>query len=70
MFPMLGKGIGFDQKVLDVIYADYSANISGYTLAFGALNFGTVAEKTVVTFDAFSVEITEKTIRIWRNRNE
>jgi hypothetical protein len=53
-----------------VIYADYSANISGYTLAFGALNFGTVAEKTVVTFDAFSVEITEKTIRIWRNRNE
>ena len=39
--------------------ADYSANISGYTLAFGALNLGTVTEKTVVTLDAVSIEVTE-----------
>ena len=45
--------------VLTQTLADYSANISGYTLAFGAWNMGTVDEKTVVTLDAVSVEVTE-----------
>lgn len=46
-------------SVLTQTLADYSANISGYTLAFGAFNLGTVTEKTVVTLDAVSIEITE-----------
>ncbi|VGO13648.1 Arylsulfatase [Pontiella desulfatans] len=46
-------------SVLTQTLADYSANISGYTLAFGALNYGTVTEKTVVTLDAVSVEVAE-----------
>ena len=46
-------------SVLTQTLADYSANISGYTLAFGALNYGTVTEKTVVTLDAVSIEVVE-----------
>ncbi|WP_168442721.1 sulfatase family protein [Pontiella desulfatans] len=46
-------------SVLTETLADYSANISGYTLAFGALNYGTVTEKTVVTLDAVSIEVME-----------
>jgi hypothetical protein len=37
--------------------ADISANLTDYVMAFGVHNRGTVAEKTVVTLDAFSVEI-------------
>ena len=46
-------------SVLTQTLADYSANISGYTLAFGAWNMGTVTEKTIVTLDAVSIEVTE-----------
>jgi len=38
---------------------DLSEHISGYTMAFGAYNLGAVAERTVVTLDAFSVEVAE-----------
>jgi hypothetical protein len=38
---------------------DLSEHISGHTMAFGAYNLGTVAERTVVTLDAFSVEVAE-----------
>jgi hypothetical protein len=40
---------------LTVELADLSANISGYTMAFGAYNFGRVSEKTVVELDSFRV---------------
>lgn len=42
---------------LTATVADFSANISGYTLAYGAYNRGTVAEKTVVTLDDVSVDV-------------
>jgi arylsulfatase A len=44
---------------LSVALADLSANISSYTMAFGAWNFGTVDEKTVVTLDAVSIVVGE-----------
>ena len=44
---------------LSVTLADFSANITGYTMAFGAWNFGAVDEKTVVTLDAVTVEVGE-----------
>ncbi|MGB0413884.1 MAG: sulfatase [Coraliomargarita sp.] len=46
-------------SVLTQTLADLSANISGYTLAFGAWNFGEVAEQTIVTLNAVSIELSE-----------
>ncbi|VGO13650.1 Arylsulfatase [Pontiella desulfatans] len=42
-----------------VTLEDYSANITGYTLAFGVFNLGNVDTKTVATLDAVSIEVTE-----------
>lgn len=42
---------------LTATVADFSANISGYTLAYGAYNRGDVAEQTVVTLDNVSVGV-------------
>ena len=57
-----GSATGGDSELI-VTLAVYSANISGYTLAFGAFNLGTVVEKTVVTLDSFSVEATKRWVR-------
>ncbi len=46
-------------SVLTQTLADLSTNISGYTLAFGAWNYGAVNEKTVVTLNAVSIELSE-----------
>jgi len=45
--------------------SDLSASISGYSLAFGAYNLGTVTDKTVVTLDAFSVVVSAKSFTTW-----
>ena len=50
----LGTGAKGGQS-LEVELADLSSAVSGYTLAFGAYNLGTVAEKTVVTLQVVSV---------------
>jgi len=42
---------------LTVALADLSTNISGYTMAFGAYNWGNISEKTVVTLDSITVEV-------------
>jgi len=42
---------------LTVALADLSANISGYTMAFGARNQGAVDAKTVVTLNSFEVTV-------------
>ena len=44
-------------SVLTQTLADVSANISGYTLAFGAWNYGTVTEKTVVILNDVTIEL-------------
>ncbi|MEN8254444.1 MAG: hypothetical protein ABFR33_03135, partial [Verrucomicrobiota bacterium] len=44
---------------------DLSANISGYTLAFGAYNLGAVAAQTVVSLDAFTAKVFENTFATW-----
>jgi hypothetical protein len=50
-------GTIIDTNTVTVALSDLSANISGYNLAFGAYNRGTVTEKTVVTLNSFDVSV-------------
>jgi hypothetical protein len=52
-----GAGLIIDTNTVTVALSDVSANISGYNLAFGAYNQGTVTDKTVVTLNSFDVAV-------------
>jgi hypothetical protein len=42
---------------LTVALADLSSNVTGYTMAFGAYNWGNVGTKTVATLNSFEVTV-------------